>query len=115
MADFLLAAWLGWRTPLPAALSSLRLAAWSSSAALSLSPAAAASRNFRMAVFTEDLTALLRWRRASLVLMRLIWDLMLATRGLLSVRDLSGLPYRGVLQRPRMCGLPPGRNATRYD
>src|ERR671930_583695 len=80
MADFLLAAWLAWMTPLPAALSSFLLASRSSSTAFSLSPASAASRNFRIAVFTEDLTDLLRRRRFSFVLIRLIWDLMLAMR-----------------------------------
>src|SRR2546422_11117991 len=84
MADFLLAAWLAWITPLLAALSSFLLASRSSTMALSLSPASAASRNFRIAVFTEDLTDLLRSRAFSFVLIRLSWDLMLATRLLLS-------------------------------
>src|SRR5207302_7321089 len=83
MADFLFAAWLAWRTPLLAALSSFLAASRCNSMALSLSPASAASRNLRIAVFTEDLTDWLRRRAFSLVLMRLIWDLMLATRALL--------------------------------
>src|SRR5579884_2788583 len=44
------------------------------------SPASTASRNRRIAVLTADLTDLLRRRRFSLVLTRLICDLMLATR-----------------------------------
>src|ERR1044072_2695509 len=92
MADFLFAAWLAWMTPLLAALSSLRLASCSSSMALSFSPASAASRNLRIAVFTEDLTDLLRWRAFSFVLIRLICDLMFATRVLLDVDH--GFPCR---------------------
>ncbi|CAM5255434.1 hypothetical protein SANTM175S_01956 [Streptomyces antimycoticus] len=48
-------------------------------AAFSASPAATASRVRRMAVFSSDLTALLRSRAFSFVLFRLIWDLMFAT------------------------------------
>src|SRR3954451_13470511 len=66
-------------TPLLAALSSCLLAVFISSVAVATSPASAASRNLRMAVFSEDLTDLLRRRACSLVLMRLICDLMLAT------------------------------------
>src|SRR6266540_6867029 len=80
MADFLLAAWLAWMTPLPAALSNFLLASRRRVRACSLSPASAASRNFRIAVFTEDLTDLLRRRAFSLVLIRLSCDLMLAIR-----------------------------------
>ena len=47
--------------------------------AAATSPASAASRYLRMAVFSEDLTDLLRSRAFSLVLMRLICDLMFAT------------------------------------
>ena len=79
MADLRLAAWFLWMTPLEAALSSARLAAWASVVALSLSPAATASLKRRTAVRRPDLTALLRWRDFSLVLMRFIWDLMFAT------------------------------------
>src|SRR5882762_5050982 len=92
MADFLLAAWLSWITPLLAALSSCRPASRSSSRALSLSPASAASRNLRIAVFTDDLTDLLRSRAASLVRIRLICDLILATRGSPSV--FGGMSHR---------------------
>jgi hypothetical protein len=37
-------------------------------------------RKRRIEVFSEDLTALFRWRAFSLVLMRLSWDLMFATK-----------------------------------
>src|SRR5689334_22126108 len=118
MADFLLAAWLAWMTPLPAALSSLRLASRSRTSAWSLSPASAASRNFRIAVFTEDLTDLLRSRRRSFVLIRLIWDLILAIRRTPQCRSRKVVPH---LCWPRFrppagwCGLPPWRNAARHD
>src|SRR5664279_1065623 len=79
MADFLLAAWLVWMTPLLAALSRARDATCRRAAAVSRSPASAASRKLRTAVFREDLTDLLRSRAFSLVRMRLICDLMLAT------------------------------------
>src|SRR4030088_160728 len=81
-ADFLLAAWFLWITPLLAALSSLRLVDTSNSAALSLSPLWAASRNERTAVRSEDFTDLLRSRARSLVRLRFCCDLMLATREL---------------------------------
>src|SRR5512146_1568100 len=79
-ADFLLAAWFLWMTPLLAALSSLRLVATSNSVALSFSPASTASRNPRTAVRSDDLTDWLRCLRRSLVRMRFFCDLMLATR-----------------------------------
>jgi hypothetical protein len=50
-----------------------------------LSPVAAASRTLRIEVFTEDLIDWLRKRAFSLVVMRLIWDLILATSVLLIV------------------------------
>src|SRR5205814_3647474 len=62
------------------ALSSLRDASRSSVVANSPSPVAAASLNLRIAVFSDDLTALLRRRRFSFCLLRLICDLMFATR-----------------------------------
>src|SRR5438067_3908606 len=65
--------------PLLAALSSCLLAVFMSSVAVATSPASAASRNLRMAVLSEDLTDLLRRRACSLVRIRLICDLMLAT------------------------------------
>src|SRR6202012_2703755 len=79
-ADFLLAAWFLWMTPLVAALSSLRLVDTSNSVAFSLSPASAASRNARTAVRSDDFTDLLRRRARSLVRLRFCCDLMLATR-----------------------------------
>src|SRR6478736_2697596 len=66
-------------TPFEAALSRLRDAAASSTCAVALSPESAAARTRRTAVFSADLTDLLRRRAASLVRMRLIWDLILAT------------------------------------
>ena len=80
MADLRFAAWLLWMTPLLAALSSCRHAARSATPVSSMSPASAASRNFLMDVFSEDLTALLRSLAFSFCLLRLIWDLMFATR-----------------------------------
>ena len=91
MADLRLAAWFLWITPLLAALSRARDAARCSSVASSVLPASTASRNFRTAVRTAERTDLLRWRRFSLVLTRLIWDLMLATR---LPRSLSCHRYR---------------------
>src|SRR3954467_5553600 len=69
-------------TPLLAALSSSLVALRSAVAAVAVSPLSAASRKRRTAVFSSDFTALLRSRRRSLVRVRLICDLMLATRGL---------------------------------
>src|SRR6476469_5497104 len=67
-------------TPLLAALSRALAAARCSSVAFSASPASTASRKRRTAVRTDERTDLLRCRRFSFVLTRLIWDLMLATR-----------------------------------
>src|SRR5947199_5753047 len=69
-------------TPLLAALSSRRVAARSAVVVVAASPPSAASRKRRTAVFNSDLTALLRSRRRSFVPLRLICDLMLATRNL---------------------------------
>src|ERR1700754_1823882 len=80
MADLRLAAWFLWMTPLLTALSSLRDASRISTVAFSVSPAAVASWNLRIAVFSDDLTDLLRSRRFSFCRLRLIWDLMFATR-----------------------------------
>jgi hypothetical protein len=80
IADLRLAAWLRWMTPLLTALSSLRDASRRRLLASSVSPAAVATLNLRIAVFSDDLTALLRRRRFSFCLLRLIWDLMFATR-----------------------------------
>src|SRR6266700_5717535 len=67
-------------TPLLAALSRLCDAVRMATVAASASPASAASRNLRTAVFSDDLTALLRCRAFSFCLLRLIWDLIFATR-----------------------------------
>src|SRR5215470_13008117 len=80
MADLRFAAWRLWMTPLLAALSSCRQAARSAAPVSSMSPDSAASRNFLMDVFSEDFTALLRSLAFSFCLLRLIWDLMFATR-----------------------------------
>src|ERR1700745_4483854 len=82
-ADFLFAAWFLWITPLLAALSNLRRVETSSSAALSFSPAAAASRNARTAVRSDDFTDLLRSRARSFVRVSFCCDLLLATRSFL--------------------------------
>src|SRR6188472_3522471 len=107
-------------TPLEAALSS-RLAA-SSAAALASSalPASAASRNLRTDVLSADFTALLRSWAASVCLLRLIWDLMFATKARLFVwksvfgvpglgpdtkgDDISGRQWRPNRCPPRSCG-----------
>src|ERR1700757_3869776 len=91
-------------TPFLAALSRLRQAARIAVVAASASPASAASRNLRTDVFSSDLTALLRSRAFSFCLLRLIWDLMFATRmprygwsgwsGAGTSRDLSGPQHR---------------------
>src|SRR3954470_17405415 len=111
-ADLRLAAWFLWMTPLLTALSSFRPATRSASFAASLSPEAAASRKERTAVFSEDLTDLLRRRRFSLVTFRLIWDLMFATRRL-SVNVPARSPDRSVRAQvapgPPAVGTPSGR------
>src|SRR6478735_11698159 len=93
-------------TPLLAALSSLRLVATRSSLALSLSPAAAASRNERIAVRSEDFTDWLRSRAASLVRIRFTWDLMLATRKILSSLAGYGRESSGRTHMHRQARLP---------
>src|SRR5699024_7690095 len=82
MADFLFAAWLRWMTPLDTALSRSRLVERSSSVAWAWSPASTAPRNLRIEVRSAERTAWLRCRAFSLVRLRLIWDLMFATRKL---------------------------------
>src|SRR6478735_5055940 len=79
MADFLLAAWFWWMTPLLTALSSFFEAVLRAPAAASLSPEAVASRTLRTHVRSSLLTALLRSVRVAFVLMRLSCDLMFAT------------------------------------
>src|SRR3954468_1745173 len=81
-ADFLLAAWFEWMTPLETALSSFFDAVIRAADTASLSCPATASRTRRTCVLSSDFTALLRRRAFSLVPMRLIWDLMFATCGL---------------------------------
>src|SRR5215472_536720 len=97
IADLRLAAWFLWMTPLLTALSSFTYAARMVWVAFSASPASAASRNCRTDVLSADLTALLRWRAFSFCLLRLICDLIFATR--VPRYDLVGLvrvcPPRG--------------------
>src|SRR4051794_2031131 len=102
-------------TPLLAALSSCLLAVFISSVAVATSPASAASRNLRMAVFSEDLTDLLRRRACSLVLMRLICDLMLATveRPRSVCRGLAGARQRHTLADEDTAAARPPAWATR--
>src|SRR5215475_9982754 len=85
-------------TPLLTALSSLRDASRISTPAVSMSPASTAAWYFRIAVFSDDLTALLRSRAFSFWRLRLIWDLMFATRQPRPARFGCGFtpPVRGV-------------------
>src|SRR5262245_25943002 len=78
MRDLWLAALLGCTTHLDAALSYALEALRSAVSAASRSPPATASRSLRVAVFSDDLTDLLRRRRSSFCRLRLICDLMLA-------------------------------------
>src|SRR5215469_14078882 len=98
-ADLRFAAWFLWMTPLLAALSRLAHAVRMASVASATSPASAASRNLRTAVFSDDLTALLRWCAFSFCLLRLIWDLMFATRKPRSGSGLVGLARARVRTR----------------
>ena len=82
-------------------LVELAAAARWAAVAFSTSPAATASRALRIAVLSEDLTALLRRRAFSLVLIRLIWDLMFATKEPFQVRQLM-----------RSAPLPLGRTSS---
>src|SRR5215471_12580440 len=112
-------------THLLAALSRLCDAARIATAAASTSPVSAASRNLRTAVFSDDLTALLRCRAFSFCLLRLIWDLIFATR---KPRSGSGshrwaradfapaaaprTPWRGATLRRGRISQPRGRAQT---
>src|SRR6476469_9414481 len=98
-------------TPFEAALSRLREAAASSTWAVALSPASAALRTRRTAVLSADLTDLLRRRAASLVRMRLIWDLILATPDCLHFVGgiILAMPCPGT-RRTRSSRLPAGRS-----
>jgi len=69
--DLRRAAWLGWMTPLAAALSILRIAATTLSWASS-DDAVTAARALLVRVRSSERTALLRSRRTSFCLMRLI-------------------------------------------
>src|SRR3954462_10557989 len=106
-------------TPLLAALSSSLVALRRAVVAVAAAPLAAASRKRRTAVFSSDFTALLRSRRRSLVRLRLICDLMLATRDLPQVCEgcvaeiqglrPSSLPASArsqpIQRQPRLSGL----------
>src|ERR1700712_1073237 len=85
-------------TPLLTALSSCREACTRAVLACSLSPVSAAVRKDRIAVFSELLVLLLRRRAASLVRIRLIWDLMFATK-------LPRMPIVGKLSETAKSGL----------
>ena len=76
--DLRLEAWFLWMIPLEAALSRRFTAKRRSSMALS-EPVAADATAVLMRVLTSERAALLRKRAASLVRLRLIWLLMLAT------------------------------------
>src|SRR6188508_3813546 len=91
MADLRFAAWFSWMTPLLTALSSFLVAFASDFSAAALSPAAMASRVRRTSVRSSLLTALLRSLAFSLVLLRLICDLMFATCRRLSFEGESDL------------------------
>ncbi len=77
--DLRRAAWFLWMTPLLAALSSRLMARRVSSSTFS-SPCSAAAVTTLVRVFSSERTALLRRRRFSFCLLRLIWLLMLATK-----------------------------------
>src|SRR6266516_1703567 len=109
IADLRLAAWFLWMTPLLAALSRLCDAVRMATVAASTSPASAASRNLRTAVFSDDLTALLRCRAFSFCLLRLIWDLIFATRKPRSGSGLVGWGAGGF----RTHGSPPNSSAAK--
>src|SRR5262249_29251293 len=125
IADLRFAAWFLWMTPLLAALSRLCDAVRMATVAASTSPASAASRNLRTAVFSDDLTALLRCRAFSFCLLRLIWDLIFATRKPRSGSGLVGWgageshtrgsptnPWRGATLRRGRISQPAARAQT---
>ena len=101
IADLRFAAWFLWMMPLLAALSRARVASRASSWAFAASPASAASRNLRTEVFRADLTDLLRRRAASLVRLRLIYDLIFATK-LLRLRYAGRASNRSVVGHARV-------------
>lgn len=104
--DFLLAAWFRCITPAETALSSLRLAALASCCACSVSPESAASRKRRIEVLSADLTDLFRSRADSFCLLRLIWDLMLATKKCLLESNRVGAASRAEPPRTRRETVP---------
>ena len=77
--DFFLAAALGCRTPLLAALSMRLTAKRAASAVSSASPCCAVASALRVRVMISERTARLRWRRFSFWRLRFIWLLMFAT------------------------------------
>src|SRR4051812_41142457 len=89
MADLRLAAWFLWMTPLEAALSSARTASRAAASTSSGVPTAAVSRNLRTVVLSADFTDLLRSWAAWFCLLRLIWDLMFATKARLVRVEIS--------------------------
>lgn len=73
--------------PLATAISSACEAVRSSVLITALSPDGRESRNLRTAVLMDDRTDLLRRRAFSLVLIRLIWDLIFATRATPTLKE----------------------------
>src|SRR5215469_4348878 len=97
-------------TPSLTALSSCRAAWRIAVCAVSRSPASAASRKRRIAVLSDDLTLLLRSRAFSFVRIRLIWDLMFATKEASKLSGTDGAVRRhrqpGDIRTPAACGQP---------
>src|SRR5207245_7076956 len=83
------------------------------SVAAATSPSSAVSRNLRTAVLSEDLTALLRRRAFSFCLLRLIWDLMFATRKA-SLERWFEVITPGSL-RPGVCASAPAKNSRAFE
>lgn len=101
-ADLRFDAWFLCRTPLLTALSSLTAAFFRAASAAALSPAETAVRVVRMTVLSSLFTALLRSRAFSLVLLRLICDLMFATCGRFLYRSVRNAgSRRGLLHSGR--------------
>src|SRR5919108_1507454 len=100
-------------TPLLTALSSLTDATRSASSVSLMLPAAAASRKWRTAVRSDDLTALLGCLAFSFCLLRLIWDLMFATRKPRWKCDRFGPPAGGCPGLGAEAGEPAGGQRTK--
>ena len=119
IADFLFAAWLAWMTPLLAALSSWRdaLLQRGEGAVLVAGVGRLAEPAHRR--LQRRLTLLLRSRAFSLVRMRLIWDLMFATKepqrwyGQVIAHS-AGMRCRARSSRPRG-GQPRQLTSARHD